>query len=86
MQAASMPIKKYHCTDRGMEEFNTDYWNKMWGRDHEHQNQHHKRTRRLLIPGGKIVATLLNVCFGHDWTAYPKVSESWHIFEETKWQ
>ena len=42
--------------------------------------------RRLLKPQGKIVATLLNGCFDHDWTKYPQISDSWRLYEETKWQ
>lgn len=38
-----------------------------------------QEARRLVKPGGKILATLLNGYNGHDWSAYPTISGNWHL-------
>lgn len=35
--------------------------------------------RRILKPGGKFYATLLNGFQGHDWTQFPRVAGNWHL-------
>lgn len=40
--------------------------------------------RRILKPGGIMLATLLNGYKGRDWTRYKHVTGDWYLFEEQK--
>lgn len=38
--------------------------------------------RRIVKPGGKIIATLLNGFEGHDWTKYQHITSNWYLYSE----